>query len=87
MTTSIAKQSKRYFNLNGEMVPVRTLDEGRSLWLAYRDVEGLGASDCERGCGEYSEDGRVVAHVSYNGRMWVGPAAAWTSSTQEVRQP
>lgn len=87
MTTKIAVQrlAKRTFNLNGEMIPVRTIDEARGIWLAYRDAEGIGVSGCERGCGEYMEDGKVVAHVSYNGRMWQGSARAWTPSTQEIR--
>lgn len=65
----------RTFNLNGQTVPVKTLDEGRALWLALRDAEDLGSSDMVRGCGEYRESGVVVAKVSYNGRMWTPDGA------------
>jgi hypothetical protein len=68
-------ETHRTFNLNGRLVPVRTLDEGRALWLALRDSEMLGASDMVRGCGNYYEDGRLVARVSYNGRMWTPDGA------------
>ena len=73
-----AARSARAINLNGRWVSVRTLDEGRALWLALRDSEGLGASDMVRGCGDYREDGRLVARVSYNGRMW-------TPTGEEIR--
>ena len=85
MMTQMAKTDERRFNLNGRWVPVRTLDEGRVMWLSLRDAESLGASDMVRGCGEYREGGRVVAHVAYNGRMWVGAAREWTSATQEIK--
>ena len=66
----LAGKNERRFNLNGRMISVRTLDEGRAAWLALRDSEGLGASDMVRGCGDYFENGVKVAHVSFNGRMW-----------------
>lgn len=69
-TAKTISAAKRTFNLNGRLVSVRTLDEGRALWIALRDSEDLGASDMVRGCGNYSEGGTVVAKVSYNGRMW-----------------
>lgn len=83
-TTKMAVRPVATFNLNGRVVPVQTIDEARSLWIALRDAEGLGSSDVVRGCGEYMEDGRVVAHVSYNGRMWQGAARAWNPSTVEI---
>jgi len=58
------------FNLNGTMVSVRTLDEARAMWIALRDSEFLGSSDCVRGNGKYYENGQHVATVSYNGRLW-----------------
>jgi len=67
---------ERSFNLNGKWVPVKTLDEARKVWIAFRDTADgenggmFGASDMKRGCGEYREGGVVVARVSYNGRMW-----------------
>lgn len=31
-----------------------------------------GASQCPRGMGLIAEGGKIVAHVSYNGRVWEG---------------
>jgi hypothetical protein len=84
-TKTMTTKGNRTFNLNGHTISVRTIDEARAMWLALRDAEGLGASDCVRGCGEYSEDGKVVAHVSYNGRMWQGAARDWSPVTPEIK--
>jgi hypothetical protein len=76
-----ALREVRTFNLNGQIVPVKTLDDARRLWCLFRDsADGahggmFGASDMVRGCGEYREAGLLVARVSYNGRMWT-PAGA-----------
>jgi hypothetical protein len=84
MTTKIQKAG-RFFNLNGHVVPVKTLDEARAMWLDLRDSDGLGASDCVRGCGDYYEEGRKVAHVSYNGRMWT--PRAWRARCPAPASP
>lgn len=70
MANAIETKAARTFNLNGEIVAVRTLDEARAAWCRYRDASGIGASGMVRGCGEYREGGVLVARVSYNGRMW-----------------
>jgi hypothetical protein len=31
-----------------------------------------GSSQCPRGMGLISDGGKIVAHVSYNGRVWAG---------------
>lgn len=41
------------------------------VWCSYRDEHNLGASDMKRGCGNVTdESGKLVARVSYNGRVW-----------------
>ncbi len=35
-------------------------------------IGNRGASQCPRGMGVISEGGKIVAHVSYNGRVWRG---------------
>jgi acyl-CoA thioesterase len=76
------------FNLDGKIIPVRTIDAARSLWITYRDDNGLGQSDVARGTGNfYDEEGTLVAYVSYNGRMWTGtPAELKTrNASQEIK--
>lgn len=47
---------------------VESVEEAVRLYEADRDAEGVGASDLS--CGYVSEDGRQVARISYNGRVW-----------------
>lgn len=52
-------------------VPVASADEASRIWSDYRDANGLGASDMKSGCGNICEaNGKVIAKVSYNGRVW-----------------
>jgi hypothetical protein len=51
-------------------VEVASLREAsRALW-AHVDGEGLGASDMLKGFGNVTENGKVLARVTYNGRVW-----------------
>lgn len=51
---------------------VDSLAKASAAWIAYRDLYELGNSDRAEHCGNiYGADGKtVVAHVSYNGRVW-----------------
>lgn len=41
------------------------------LLTQYRDFYGLTASDMKRRCGNvYDSKGIMIAHISYNGRVW-----------------
>jgi hypothetical protein len=52
-------------------VPVASADQASALFQQYRDRYCLGASDLNEDCGAlYAVDGRLVARVSYNGRVW-----------------
>lgn len=52
-------------------VPVQIADEASSLFTAYRDRYGLGASDLKSGCGDiYDSANSLVGRISYNGRIW-----------------
>jgi hypothetical protein len=52
-------------------VPVNDAEQIVRIWEHYRDKNGIGASDMKRGCGDLiAADGRVIARISYNGRIW-----------------
>jgi hypothetical protein len=55
-------------------VPVASFAEASRRWAQFRDAEGFGASGLKRDSGRLtdSKTGTLVAHVSYNGRVW-GP--------------
>lgn len=50
---------------------VATLREASQRVRDFIDSHGLGASDwCGTGAGMITENGKVIARVSYNGRVW-----------------
>lgn len=52
-------------------VPVESADMASAVFQRYRDENGIGASDLKQNCGNiYASDGKLVARVSYNGRIW-----------------
>ena len=52
-------------------VAVEFADEASTLFSAYRDKYGFGASEMEVGCGDiYDSQKRRVGRISYNGRIW-----------------
>lgn len=53
-------------------VPVTSAGFASSTMREFIDREGLGASDLKRGCGEVRNHShrKLVARVSYNGRVW-----------------
>ena len=77
-------------NCNGKKVPVATLREAAAAWSKVRDSEGLGSSDCRRGCGDVRDEaGKLVGRISYNGRAWNpdGTEAKDDARCGEVKRP
>jgi hypothetical protein len=78
MTTAIRQftQSGGYIHLAAHCCPtlrvnVRTADEASAAMRHYIEFEGLGGSDLKPRCGSiFSNDNKLVARVSYNGRVW-----------------
>jgi hypothetical protein len=54
----------------------------------YRDHIGeRGASLISHGCYIRDAHGDVIAHVSYNGRVWAGAERDWTPDTDAIWNP
>lgn len=52
-------------------VPVRTAEEASTIWWLFVKKNELAGSDLKRDSGEIrSNQGELVARVSYNGRVW-----------------
>lgn len=68
-------------SLGGRKYPAASFAEASNLMLGYCMDYGLGNSDLRRGDGDLTDGKRVVAHVSYNGRVWDGTAREWTNAT------
>ncbi len=56
-------------SINGKRVPVWSLREAQAAWTAYRDQNGI-SSDMKRHDGKIFQGKKLVARVSYNGRLW-----------------
>jgi hypothetical protein len=48
-------------------------------------IGNRGASQCRRGIGLIADGGKIVAHVSYNGRVW--PGREWQSGMVSLYDP
>ncbi len=48
-------------------------------------IGNRGASQCPRGMGLIVDGGKIVAHVSYNGRVWAG--TTWKSGDVPLYDP
>ena len=60
------------------LVEVGSYAEASALYARLRDEGGHGASTMPRG--RLYRDGRLVAEVSYNGRVWQGDACVYDPS-------
>ena len=57
------------------VIPVAYADDASRIFCAFRDSNGLGASDMKRGCGDLLDSqNQVVGRISYNGKIWQGGA-------------
>jgi hypothetical protein len=64
-------------------INVESLQEARSAFLRFIDTNGYGSSDLSRHAGRVTHNGKAVAIVSYNGRVWE-PEGYWTAKSKEI---
>lgn len=58
------------FKVHGKpAVQVQSVEDAAAKWSQYRDRTEAGCSEIGNG-GIVREDGKIVARVSYNGRIW-----------------
>ncbi len=67
------------FRVNRMAFECGSLQECSETYSNVRDGLGLGASRLSAAA--LFQDGKVVGHISYNGRVWAGSAKDWTSQT------
>ncbi len=53
-----------------QTVSVNDLNDASAKFSFFRDANNLGASDLLGKCGDVMEGKKLVATVSYNGRVW-----------------
>lgn len=69
----------------GRIRAVADYAEASALCRAYIDSKGIGNSRWSGG--EIYRDGKQVAYVSYNGRVWKGTARGWQPGDRPVYDP
>jgi hypothetical protein len=62
--------NQTYAPAPSQTVKISTLEEASALCRQYIDKWDLGSGNCTGG--QVEEDGREIAQVSYNGRVWEG---------------
>ena len=77
--------TKKGFTRTAREIPVASLADAHErarqhLRVAY--TRGIGAVRTWKFV--VLDDGRIVAHVSWNGRMWEGDERSWTEQTREI---
>ena len=84
MTTTMAGQLTVI--VGSRRIPVTSIAEASAIFCAARDHFGLG--------GDYTptpeivdSSGTVIAHISYNGRIWPGDDLSWTPDTAPLYYP
>lgn len=65
-----------------KMVPVKTFREASDACMKFIEDNDLGSGNWYGG-EIYDDKGKIIAHVSYNGRVWEGEH--WTSNTKEIK--
>lgn len=78
-------QVKRSALGDGPELPIVTLNQASAAYRAFLDSGGLGSS--EAGCCLIRQAGKVVAHVSYNGKVWAGTERDWKAGTEPLFVP
>lgn len=68
---------------NSPEVPIETLNDASAKYRAFIAENGLGASGA--GSCYILQNKKIVAHVSYNGKVWEGKS--WTPDAKPIFDP
>jgi hypothetical protein len=68
---------------DSEFFPITTLNEGSAMFRKFVEHHGLGARDA--GHCQIWHKNEIVAHVSYNGKVW--PGAHWQRDATPLYEP
>ena len=72
-----------YGAARNKTVAVDSMEEASRASLEFINNNNLGSGNWAGGDVTDSV-GAIVAHVSYNGRVWEGKRGSWTSATREI---
>lgn len=66
-----------------KIIPVKSFKDARELCMKFIEENDLGSGNWDGGEILNDKD-EVIAHVSYNGRVWEGKPTAWNSNVKEI---
>ena len=66
--------------------PVASLAEASAMFIAARDRAGTGGRDTPTPL-LFDREGRQIAYVSYNGRVWAGTPRDWKPGHRPLVDP
>ena len=69
---------------NGRTLRVDSLEDASRQYQIAHDASGLGVSQWPNGT--VYDSGRIVAHVSYNGRVWAQSPNEWTPDAAPIME-
>lgn len=73
-----------YATIGKSKIQVQSWEQVSKAYRSTIEKLGIGASQTPP-CYVIDQSGSVVAHVSYNGKVWHGPS--WTSGSEPIYTP
>ncbi len=70
MNLLISKSAAVAFRTDRRII-VASVNEASEVWSRFRDGSGMGVSEIGNGGNVLDDNGKRVAKVSYNGRIWL----------------
>ena len=70
MNLLISKQAAIAFGLESRRMVVANIQDASKMWAEYRDLSGMGVSEIGNGGNVLDDNGKRIAKISYNGRIW-----------------
>jgi 2'-5' RNA ligase len=68
--TALAPRTQLYAEWGSKRHPVESVADAQAKWTEFRDKSGAGVSQVGNGVRVTDETGKLVARISYNGRVW-----------------
>jgi hypothetical protein len=70
MNLLISNKAAQAFGLNNRRLAVESLQQASQMWSDLRDASGCGVSEIGNGGNVLDDNGKRIATISYNGRIW-----------------
>lgn len=71
--------------INGKTFEATTFEQVSRAYRETIEMLGLGASETPRCL--ITKGGKVIAHVTYNGRVWPGKPSDWSATLRPLYDP